>query len=130
MKLPKSIVTIIGVITFLPMIAFLGSMAFVLFEILSLFFSETPFNPFLYLSYLGYVAPVLSMYSFIYLALLIIYFAHTFNNKRLDTEKKLLWLSVLIILHGISMPFYWYFHMWRNPTETNEINLHGGRNLL
>ncbi|MDX1586374.1 MAG: hypothetical protein R3222_06510 [Balneolaceae bacterium] len=117
MQLTKTPIIIVGILTFLPFIGLMSLMGLLLFEILFLMLSDTPVNPLLYLSYLGYVVPIISVFVLIYLSLGIFYFIHIIQNDLLDAEKKVLWITVLIILNGLSMPFYWYKHLWKRVRQ-------------
>ncbi len=114
MNVSKTPAIILGILTFLPFLGLLAIFALVVFEIIILLFSDTPFNLFLYLSYLNYIVPILSGFLIIYVGLGIFYFVHIIQNKFLDREKKILWVVVLISLNGLAMPFYWYMYLWKN----------------
>lgn len=114
MQLSKTLTVILGILTFLPFIGLVSIMALVIFEIVVVLFSETPVNPLLYLSYLNYLVPIITGYSLLYLTLGVFYFVHIILNSSLDTEKKALWITVLIILNGLAMPFYWYKYLWKS----------------
>lgn len=123
MKLNKPAKIVLGIFTFLPLIFGIGSFLFVVYQIMSIMVSEDPTMPLMLLSYLGYVIPYLLFFFLIYLGLGIFYLVHIVQNKSLDNEKRILWVIVLIILNGISMPVYWYVHIWReqnsNHTDLN-----------
>lgn len=101
----------LGVLTFLPFLIILSSIGWGMYTIIETVLSPEAVNPLMYLSYLGYVIPFLFFYTLFYLALGIFYLAHIIRNPFLDTEKKGLWFVVLIVLNGLSMPFYWYLHI-------------------
>lgn len=42
----------------------------------------------------------------------VIFIVRAVINKKLDTEKKLLW-SFLMFFTTIAIPFYWYYHIWK-----------------
>ena len=121
MQLSKTLTVILGILTFLPFIGLVIIIALLSFEIVLLIFSETPFNPLLYLSYLNYLVPIISGYTLLYLTLGIFYFVHIIQNEFLDTEKKVLWITVLIILNGLAMPFYWYLYLWKSSKDVESI---------
>ncbi|MGK7368788.1 MAG: hypothetical protein ACNS64_01135 [Candidatus Halalkalibacterium sp. M3_1C_030] len=121
MQASKSLTIILGILTFLPFIGLLGIFAFVFYEFLVLMLSDTPANLLLYFTYFGYILPVFSGYLLVYLALGIFYFVHVIQNQLLDTEKKVLWIAVLIALNGLAMPFYWYVYLWKNTRERDQL---------
>lgn len=121
MQVSKSLTIILGILTFLPFIGLLGIFALVFYEFLALMLSDTPVNPLLYFTYFGYILPVVSGYFLVYLALGIFYFLHIIQNQLLDTEKKILWIVVLIVLNGLAMPFYWYVYLWKKSKELNHL---------
>jgi hypothetical protein len=113
----------LGIATFLPFFLVLTSIVFVIYQVVIISISEEPFMPLMYLSYLGYVVPFLFFYSLFYLGLGIFYIIHLLRNPDLDTEKKCLWIVVLTVLNGISMPAYWYMHIWKsNKAQQREID--------
>lgn len=122
MQLSKTLTLILGILTFLPFIGLVSVFALLLFEIVFLIFSETPVNPLLYLSYLNYVVPILTGYSILYLTLGLFYFVHIIQNRFLDSEKKVLWITVLLILNGLAMPFYWYLYLWKSSDKQDPLN--------
>lgn len=114
--LNKPAKVVLGVLTILPTLMILGLVIFAFIQALSFFSSEDPMMPMMFLSYLGYAIPFLFFYSLFYLGLDIFYLIHVFNNPLLDTEKKGLWITVLLILNGLSMPVYWYVHLWKSQS--------------
>ena len=121
MQLSKTLAVVLGILTFLPFIGLVIMIALLIFEIVLLIFSETPVNPLLYLFYLNYLVPIISGYTLLYLTLGIFYFVHIIQNGFLDTEKKVLWITVLIILNGLAMPFYWYLYLWKSSKDDESI---------
>ncbi|HET6528201.1 MAG TPA: hypothetical protein VFG39_05575, partial [Balneolaceae bacterium] len=77
-------------------------------------------NPFLFLSYVAYVLPVLLIYSGFYLLLGIFYLIHLLQNKRLDNEKKILWIAVFVAFNALSLPAYWLVHIWKDEPNQAE----------
>ena len=51
------------------------------------------------------------------LALVIIYIVHIFRNRRIVKETRALWAVVVLLWGIITMPIYWYLHIWRKPRE-------------
>lgn len=118
----KSAKIIIGILTFLPFIIAISLVGFTFYQILSILTSEDPFMSMMAMSYLGYVFPLMIFFFLFYVGLGIFYIVQVVQNNLLDTEKKLLWVAVIIILNAITMPLYWYFHIWKEPKP--EINHH------
>lgn len=110
---------VLGVLTILPLIIMIALVIFGFIQFLSFFSTENqnPMMPMMYLSYLGYAIPFLFFYSLFYLGLGIFYVIHMFQNPLLDTEKRMLWIVVLITLNGLSMPVYWYIHLWKSHSS-------------
>lgn len=119
MRLNKSSKVVLGILTFLPLVVGVGSVIFGIYQLMSLFFSEDPAVPVIFLSYLSYIIPYLFSFFFVYLGLEIFYLIHVLKNKFLDSEKKFLWVVVLFILNAISMPVYWYVHIWKDNFSRN-----------
>ncbi len=119
MTLSKSSKIILGILTFLPLIVGVGSVIFGIVQMISLFFSEDPTMPMLFLSYLVHIIPYLFFFFLIYLGLGIFYLVHIIQNKSLDSEKKFLWIVVLIVLNTITMPVYWFIYIWKDEPSSD-----------
>lgn len=123
MNLNKPAKIILGIFTFLPLILGIGTFAFGISQFISMTFSQDPQLPLMFLSYLSYILPYLFLFFLVYLGLGIFYLVHMIQNPTLDSEKRILWIVVLITLHTFSMPAYWYAHIWKeNESETSELN--------
>lgn len=118
----KPVKILLGIFTFLPMIAVIAFIVFGLYQFLSLLFSVEPINPFIFFPYLVYIIPVVLIYSTFYLLLGIFYIVHLLKNDQLDTEKKMLWIAVLVVFNALSMPIYWYFHIWIEEPDQEPVS--------
>ena len=123
MSLNKPAKIIIGVLTFIPLLVVLGSFIFVIYEIMTVLASEEPFMPLLLMTYLSYVIPYMFIYFIFYLGLGIFYLVHIIQNISLDTEKRFLWIVVLVILSWITMPIYWIVHIWKDDNQLKSDQL-------
>lgn len=123
MSLNKPAKIILGVLTFIPLLVVLGSFIFVMYEIITVLLSEEPFMPLLLMTYLSYVIPYMFTYFIFYLGLGIFYLVHIIQNVSLDTEKRILWIVVLVILSWIAMPIYWIIHIWKNHNQPEPDSL-------
>lgn len=110
----KSAKIIIGILTFLPFIIAISLIGFTFYQILSILTSEDPFMSMMAMSYLGYIFPLMIFFFLFYGGLGIFYMVQVVQNNLLDTEKKLLWIAVITTMNAISMPLYWYFHIWKS----------------
>ncbi|NGP88374.1 hypothetical protein [Fodinibius halophilus] len=115
----KPVQIILGVLTFLPFIIILAAIGFGVYKALDIFLSPEGVNPFLLFAYFGYAIQFLLFYSLFYLALGIYYLIHIIRNPLFDTEKKGLWIVVIIALNGLAMPAYWYMHIWNTTPVSN-----------
>ncbi len=48
-------------------------------------------------------------------ALLIVYVIIIFRNERLVGDKQLLWIIIIFVGGILTMPFYWYIYVWKEP---------------
>lgn len=123
MILKKPAKIVLGILTILPLILGVGTFAFGVYQFISMAFSPNPQLPMMFLTYLSYMIPYLFLFILIYLGLGIFYLGHSIQNSALDSEKRMLWITVLITLHTFSMPVYWYVHIWKsNPTVNSEFD--------
>lgn len=104
-----------GILTFLPLFVVIFVMGFTIYQILSILTSEDPFISMMALSYLGYIVPLMIFFFLFYVGLGVFYIVQVVQNHTFDTEKKLLWIAVILTLNAISMPLYWFFHIWKEP---------------
>lgn len=119
MKLPKWAKILIGFLSFLPFFLVIAAFGIAVISIIAQATSEEPLNIFALLAYLQYVLPVMLGYLGFYLTFGIFYLVHIILNKALDTEKKVLWIIIILTLNALSMPFYWYIHIWKEPLRSN-----------
>lgn len=117
MKLNKPAKIILGILTYLPLIFGIGSFVFTLHQIISVVVSEDPVMPLMLFSYLTHVIPYFLILFPLYLGLGIFYLVHIIRNNYFDSEKRILWIVVLFILHAIAMPVYWYVHIWKDDSS-------------
>jgi hypothetical protein len=117
MHLRKPAKIALGFFTFLPLLFLIGGFVFVAYQFISAFVAENPMLPLLFFSYLGYVIPYFFLFFLLYLGLGIFYLVHVIRNPAMDTEKRVLWIVVLIAFNGISMPVYWYVHLWKEQPK-------------
>lgn len=70
----------------------------------------------------GFVALVLiHLFTIVLvLGLLAIYIILTVKNQRLDQTMRIVWVLLLALLTMFSMPLYWYWYVWRKPSEATE----------
>ncbi|MGM0545844.1 MAG: hypothetical protein ACQEST_03915 [Bacteroidota bacterium] len=68
-------------------------------------------------SYLSHLLPLIFPAILLSLGLFIFYVVHMLQNVALDTEKRMLWIIVTFIAYGISLPIYWYLHVWKNDPQ-------------
>lgn len=47
--------------------------------------------------------------------LLLFYVSAVFNNPRLTKGARMLWAIILFVGNVLTMPLYWYVHVWRAP---------------
>lgn len=122
MNLNKPAKIILGILTFLPILLAISIIGFVIFNFISMVFNQEPAMPMMYMSYLSYIIPYFFLVVFLSLGLFIYYLVHIIQNQYLDNEKRILWIVVLFVLGGITMPVYWYVHIWKIPSPTNNAD--------
>ncbi|HKK46272.1 MAG TPA: hypothetical protein VJ964_12175 [Balneolaceae bacterium] len=109
----------LGVLTFLPLIVGIAAVGYVIYQFVSIMATQNPYMPMMLFAYMGYIIPFLFLFGLFDLALIIFYLVHIGRNNILDSEKKFLWMVVVITLNGIAMPIYWYVHVWNSKSELN-----------
>ncbi|RLJ70448.1 hypothetical protein BCF55_0723 [Hydrogenivirga caldilitoris] len=57
----------------------------------------------------------LHFFMYLYMGLLLaFYMLHLFGNKAISREVKALWAILLVFGSVLTMPLYWFIHVWRN----------------
>lgn len=113
MYLNKPAKIILGILTLIPLLFAISTFLFALHQVVSFLFFSEPGMPTQFFSYLAYILPYTLLFFLLYLGLIIFYFIQIVQNKYFDTEKRFLWIVILLLLNGISMPVYWYVHIWK-----------------
>lgn len=55
----------------------------------------------------------LGMAMLISIGLMIYYVVHAVNNKKIDSNERLVWILVFIFANMIGYPIYWYMRIWK-----------------
>ena len=64
------------------------------------------------------ILPLHLLTMLLIVGLMIFYVVNVFRNDRVDKDKKVLWLLVLLLGGGIGMPVYWYLYIWKDAPVT------------
>ena len=111
--------TVSGILSFLPLVAFLVYM----FSFLSFMFNVFPqlndhgpnaeelilpnvFTMIIFAIILGIVS----------LGVLVYFIIHAVNNKTIDSTERLVWILIFIFTGMIGYPIYWYMRIYKNQT--------------
>lgn len=116
MNLNRSAKIVLGILTFLPLLFVISILGFVIFNFFSMFFSQDPEMPMMLFSYLSHILPYLFVIILLTLGLFVFYIVHIIQNSFLDTEKRILWIVVVLLVYGVAIPIYWYIHIWKRKT--------------
>lgn len=54
------------------------------------------------------------------IALEVFYIVNIFKNKRVEEDKRLMWVLLLFFLNLFVMPVYWYLYIWKEPQPALE----------
>lgn len=109
----------LGIATILPLFIFFMTMIlfFSFFIYMVLKGQNIPKNTFpsdFIIFFLGFFCFMLIDF-FLIIFLLIFYLFNIFNNEKVKPEKKALWIPILSLGAIFTMPFYWYFYIWKEP---------------
>ena len=102
----KTIKIIVGIATLLPLLYMIFFMLTVLGSVLQTI--QIPFT----------ILIPLHLLTMIWLmGLMSFYLVNVLRNDTLNTDKKILWVVVLIMGNMVAMPIYWYMCLWQqNPS--------------
>ena len=109
MQLDKTRAILLGILTFLPHVFGIVALLRVLAFILSYRADAADIT-------IPSVSSLLFGSAFTWLlsmALIVFYLVHLYQAKEMDTEKKWLWAAVLVFAGYVSMPFYWWYKIWK-----------------
>ena len=114
MRIPRLWALVVGLLTLWPivyMFIFKGSIFFVLAEATGRSSPGGIPDPFRYL-FVAHLGTMLVM-----LGLLVFYIVHVFKNVAFRDDRRVLWALVLFMGGPISMPVYWWLHVWHRPAS-------------
>jgi hypothetical protein len=113
----KSGKIITGILSFLPLLLFAGY--FILF--FSFFFQlfmnagqgGKMENPDVFMTQFISMFALIFLMVILTLGLLVYFIIHINNNKKLDSNEKLIWILIIIFVGMIGKPVYWYMKIWK-----------------
>jgi hypothetical protein len=47
--------------------------------------------------------------------LLVYYIIHAINNKKIDSNERILWILIFLVGNIIAFPIYWFMRIWKDP---------------
>lgn len=113
----KSLKIILGIITLLPFVFmggyFLWFMSFFMRMSDNLEAGDPDAVPRLMFGNMGWMFLFLGMAILISFGLMIYYIVHVVNNKKIDSNERLVWILVFIFANMIGYPVYWYMRIWK-----------------
>lgn len=114
MSLNKTSKIILGILTFLPLILALSTIGFFFYHIFVIWFSHNPGMDMLFPWFLDYILPYLFLVILLCIGLFVFYLIHIIQNQYIDNEKRILWITVLVLAYGMAIPIYWFIHIWQD----------------
>ncbi len=107
-----------GILSFLPII--LGVV--IIFQVFSLFpnffqWDEHEPDPYTVFSTMWPVFMTGIIAAIVGLGALIFFIVHMLNNKRVETNERIIWILVFIFTGSIGFPIYWYMRIWKTENE-------------
>lgn len=119
MKLNKTAKAVLGILTFLPMTLAISTFGLFLYHFFSMWSYPDPEIDMLFPWFLDYLLPYMFLIVLLCIGLFIFYLVHIIQNQRIDNEKRILWITVLVMLYGIAMPIYWFVHIWQDHSRAD-----------
>ena len=114
---------LLGVLTILPFaFIFLYLIVFIaMFLLISLSTtSANEANPFVFIGGFSFAFIFIFAAIALSLGLFIYYIIHVTQNKKLDSNDRLLWILVMVFAHQIGYMVYWYLKIWKDD-ENDDI---------
>jgi hypothetical protein len=105
----------LGIFTFLPVLLlfiYLFSFAFIIRDAIKYGDEDMPFPILPEVFWMIIIALTLGLLSF---GLLVYYIIHVINNKKIDSNEKVLWVLIFLVGNVVSFPIYWYMRVWKEP---------------
>ena len=108
---------ILGIITLLPFL-FMGGyfvwfMSFFMQMSQHMNAGDPDAMPQLMFGNMGWMFLFLGMSMLISFGLMVYYIVHVVNNKRIDSNERLVWILVFVFANMIGYPIYWYMRIWK-----------------
>ena len=103
---------LLGIMTLYPLLHlffFIGLFGFIAFKIFGgqVFNEHSQVFPFLIISHISAMVFILGLIGF--------YSMHIYKCNPVSSEKKILWLILIVFVNVFSMPVYWYLFVWKGP---------------
>lgn len=122
----KSSKIITGILSFLPLAAFVAYFIFFFTFIFSTFShiattqgqnppDESFLNNFMAIFGIMAVLIVFSMIALIY------FIVHAANNKKMDNNERIVWILIIIFVGMLGFPVYWYMKIWKEEEEKTPV---------
>jgi hypothetical protein len=54
------------------------------------------------------------------LALMVFYTVNVFRNPRVEKDKQVLWVVLLLVAGMMAAPVYWYLYIWRDASQESQ----------
>jgi hypothetical protein len=105
----------LGILTFIPIVllfAYMFSIAFIVADAVRYGGDDMPFPVLSNIFYMVIIALTLGLLSF---GLLIYYVIHVFNNKKIDSNEKVIWVLVFVVGMIIAFPIYYFMRIVKEP---------------
>lgn len=122
----KGIAIVWGILTILPTLFFFYFMS----SFLSGSLLEEPH------AYLDILFRLHTFNLLLTMALIVSYIVYLFRASNVPNDKKALWAVVIILVHVLAMPIFWYLYIWRpqfqkfSPAITRDENYKSNKNLI
>jgi len=62
--------------------------------------------------------PIHGLVVLLVMGVLVFFLVHAFTSARITGRARTIWAVALFLGNMLVMPFYWYFNIWREPTQS------------
>lgn len=108
--------TVSGILSFLPLAAFLAYIISFLGFFMPIFVKEIHHEEQVEAFYPGlvYIIIFAIVLGIVSLGALVYFIIHAINNKAIDSTERLVWILIFIFTGMIGYPIYWYMRIYKN----------------
>lgn len=131
MNLTRRAKILVGILAFWPLVQVIDAIVFVIFGYFGelLLGGTAGYDVVFHIVDLLLSVLVALLYVTIpcFVGLIVFFVLYILRTDRVCQEKKLQWIINLVVAGVFTLPLFWYFYIWREPTQKSYVVISGSR---